>query len=106
MFQEKERKALLKNPVGAPAPEELVKPCYDQMANQDAVTKMQFVDLNMWMVGDILLKADKMSMHPYPLAGKRAEHQVRYAPGCPAAYAGEMGGKAETRVPSAYPGLA
>ncbi len=62
MFQEKERKALLKNPVGAPAPEELVKPCYDQMANQDAVTKMQFVDLNMWMVGDILLKADKMSM--------------------------------------------
>ena len=30
--------------------------------DKDAVTKMQFVDLNMWMVGDILLKADKMSM--------------------------------------------
>ena len=32
------------------------------MKDQDPVTKMQFVDLNMWMVGDILLKADKMSM--------------------------------------------
>ena len=32
------------------------------VADKDAVTKMQFVDLNMWMVGDILLKADKMSM--------------------------------------------
>ena len=30
--------------------------------DKDPVTKMQFVDLNMWMVGDILLKADKMSM--------------------------------------------
>ena len=29
---------------------------------KDPVTKMQFVDLNMWLVGDILLKADKMSM--------------------------------------------
>ena len=26
------------------------------------MTRMQFLDLNMWMVGDILLKADKMSM--------------------------------------------
>lgn len=62
MFKEKERKALLKNPAGAPAPEALVKPYYDMVRDKDAVTKMQFVDLNMWMVGDILLKADKMSM--------------------------------------------
>ena len=32
------------------------------VGDKDAVTRMQFVDLNMWMVGDILLKADKMSM--------------------------------------------
>ncbi len=62
MFTEKERRAILKDPAGAPAPETLCKPYYDMVANKDAVTKMQFVDLNMWMVGDILLKADKMSM--------------------------------------------
>ena len=45
-----------------PAPEDLCKPYYDMVADKDPVTKMQFVDLNMWMVGDILLKADKMSM--------------------------------------------
>ena len=45
-----------------PRPEALTKPYYDMVKDKDAVTKMQFVDLNMWMVGDILLKADKMSM--------------------------------------------
>ncbi len=62
MFTQKERRALLKAPAGAPAPEELVKPYYGMVGDKDAVTRMQFVDLNMWMVGDILLKADKMSM--------------------------------------------
>lgn len=62
MFTEKERKALLKNPTDAPSPAELVKPWYDMTRDKDPVTRMQFVDLNMWMVGDILLKADKMSM--------------------------------------------
>lgn len=62
MFSVKERKKLLKNATDASAPNEIVKPYYDMMADKDAVTKMQFIDLNMWMVGDILLKADKMSM--------------------------------------------
>ncbi len=62
MFTEKERRAMLKHPAGAPAPEDLCKPYYDMVTDKDPVTKMQFVDLNMWMVGDILLKADKMSM--------------------------------------------
>lgn len=62
MFTEKERRAILKSPVGVPDPSELVKPYYDMVKDKDPVTRMQFVDLNMWMVGDILLKADKMSM--------------------------------------------
>lgn len=62
MFTEKERRALLKHPTDARPPAEMVKPYYDMAADKDSVTKMQFVDLNMWMVGDILLKADKMSM--------------------------------------------
>ena len=62
MFSEKERKALMKRHTDAPSPALMVKPWYDKVAGKDPVTKMQFVDLNMWMVGDILLKADKMSM--------------------------------------------
>jgi asparagine synthase (glutamine-hydrolysing) len=62
MFTEKERKKLLKIETDALAPHEIVKPFYDIVQDKDAVTKMQFVDLNAWMVGDILLKADKMSM--------------------------------------------
>lgn len=62
MFTERERRAILKSPVGVPDPSELVKPYYDMVKDKDPVTRMQFVDLNMWMVGDILLKADKMSM--------------------------------------------
>ena len=62
MFTEKERKAILNIQTDAKAPEALTKPYYDMVQDKDTVTKMQFVDLNMWMVGDILLKADKMSM--------------------------------------------
>lgn len=62
MFTEKERKKLLNISTDAPAPEVLTKPYYEMMKDKDPVTKMQFIDLNMWMVGDILLKADKMSM--------------------------------------------
>ncbi len=62
MFTEKERREILKSPLGVPDPSELVKPYYDMVKDKDPVTRMQFVDLNMWMVGDILLKADKMSM--------------------------------------------
>jgi asparagine synthase (glutamine-hydrolysing) len=62
MFTEGERKALLKNPVDAPSPSDMVAPYYNMMEGKDPVTKMQFVDLNTWLAGDILLKADKMSM--------------------------------------------
>lgn len=62
MFTEKERRALLKKPTDAQSPARMVKPYYDMVPDKDAVTRMQFLDLNMWMVGDILLKADKMSM--------------------------------------------
>lgn len=62
MFTEKERKKLLKIGTDAKAPHDLTRPYYDMVKDKDPVTKMQFIDLNMWMVGDILLKADKMSM--------------------------------------------
>lgn len=62
MFTEKERKALLKIKTDAPAPTEITKPFYDKVTDKDPITKMQYLDLHLWMAGDILLKADKMSM--------------------------------------------
>ncbi len=62
MFTPEQRKELLKITTSAPAPQQLTKRYFDRVKNMDDVTKMQYLDLHMWMAGDILLKADKMSM--------------------------------------------
>ncbi len=62
MFSKDEREEILRNPTGNFEPEFLTKPFYDQVKDKDDVTKMQFIDMNFWLIGDILLKADKMSM--------------------------------------------
>jgi asparagine synthase (glutamine-hydrolysing) len=35
---------------------------YKRTAHLDPVTRMQYIDMNLWMPGDILMKADKMTM--------------------------------------------
>ncbi len=45
-----------------PSPQELIAPAYAEVAGLDDTTRMQYVDLFFWLVGDILLKTDKMSM--------------------------------------------
>ena len=62
MFTPFERKALLKVNTDAPHPSKITAPFYEKVKDKDDVTKMQYLDLHMWMAGDILLKADKMSM--------------------------------------------
>lgn len=62
MFTPDQRKKLLKIDTSAPDPTALTKPYYNRVKDKDDVTKMQYLDLHMWMAGDILLKADKMSM--------------------------------------------
>lgn len=62
MFSEEERKKILKIKTNAPAATEITKPFYNKVSDKDAITKMQYLDLHLWMTGDILLKADKMSM--------------------------------------------
>jgi len=62
MFTPDERKNLLKIKTDAPMPQDITKPFYDNVQGMDDVTKMQYLDLHLWMAGDILLKADKMSM--------------------------------------------
>lgn len=62
IFSKRERERILKSPVFAPEPFELCRPFYDEVEGADDVTKMQYLDINMWMAGDILLKADRMSI--------------------------------------------
>lgn len=62
MFTPKERKMLLKIKTNAPDPTVITAPFYDKVKDKDQITKMQYLDLHLWMTGDILLKADKMSM--------------------------------------------
>lgn len=62
VFTPEERQKYLKTDYHAPRPQTYVKPFYDAAAGLDDISKMQYVDINVWMVQEILLKADKMSM--------------------------------------------
>ncbi len=62
MYDYKEKKAILKDPSIATHPRDYTRKYYHRCRKYDDVTKMQYLDINMWMVGDILLKADRMSM--------------------------------------------
>ena len=44
------------------SPREITSEIYARVAGADELTKKQYLDLNLWLPGDILLKADKMSM--------------------------------------------
>ncbi len=62
MYDMKEKQEILKDPSIATRPQDITKKFYDRVKDYDDVTKMQYLDINLWMVGDILLKADRMSM--------------------------------------------
>ena len=64
IFSKKERDSLLKSDVAknVSEPKILCDKFYDEVAGKDDITKMQYLDINMWLMGDILLKADKTSM--------------------------------------------
>ena len=61
MFTQREKKRLLRD-IPATNPTDFTKEYYARCEGQDDVTRMQYLDINRWMVGDILLKADRMSM--------------------------------------------
>ena len=61
MFGQKEKSRLLRD-IPATDPTDYTKEYYARCEGQDDVTRMQYLDINRWMVGDILLKADRMSM--------------------------------------------
>ncbi len=63
VFPEDEADAILQ-PAYAHGPQAhaLTAPVYARVQGQDEVTKKQYLDMNLWLPGDILLKADKMCM--------------------------------------------
>lgn len=64
IFSKRERDALLKSETAksAVSPQILCDKFYSEVSDKDTLTKMQYLDINMWLMGDILLKADKTSM--------------------------------------------
>ncbi len=62
VFTRDERARYLKNP-GTPCdPVELARPHFNKVAALDEPTQLQYVDMQTWMLYDILQKADRMSM--------------------------------------------
>ena len=62
MFEPAETKKILSYKTKKTTYKDLTKKYYEKAKNYDDVTKMQYIDFNFWLIGDILLKADKMSM--------------------------------------------
>ena len=62
VFDWKERGRYIKGNLPSVNPAVFTKPHFDKVKDLDDVTKMQFADLNTWLLYDILQKADKMSM--------------------------------------------
>jgi len=64
IFTKKERDKLLRSEIAKNAvePRLVCEKFYNEVSDKDDITKMQYLDINMWLCGDILLKADKTSM--------------------------------------------
>lgn len=62
VFQSAERQKFLKRPITSKVPEEYSKRYFNEVSNLDEPTQLQYVDMHTWMIYDILLKADRMSM--------------------------------------------
>ena len=63
IFNEFEKKDVLQNKyLKGKTFREITKPYFDKVKDLGEVEKMQYLDMHLWMVEDILLKADKMTM--------------------------------------------
>src|SRR5262245_23078164 len=62
MFTEEEKQRLLRRYDPGVRYTDVTAPIYAEAGDLDDVTKMQYVDLYTWLRGDILVKADRMSM--------------------------------------------
>lgn len=62
IFHTDEVYKMLKKPIKKYTPQSITKPIYNKVKDKDEITKMQYLDINTWLWGDILNKADTMSM--------------------------------------------
>lgn len=62
VFKYGERSRYLKKKYEEKPPQFWTEPFYAKVKDKDDITKMQYLDIHGWMVDEILLKADKMSM--------------------------------------------
>ncbi|MCK1992367.1 asparagine synthase (glutamine-hydrolyzing) [Peribacillus muralis] len=62
IFDEKEKKIILVNYLNGLDNKKVTSPIYSSSIDYDPITQMQNIDIQTWLKGDILLKADKMSM--------------------------------------------
>lgn len=62
MFSEAEKRQLLRKYNNSIDFRDITKPLYDETVGYDPVERMQYIDIHTWMRGDILLKADKVTM--------------------------------------------
>ncbi|WP_312469888.1 asparagine synthase (glutamine-hydrolyzing) [Neobacillus sp.] len=62
MFREEEKRDLLSVYRDGLNYLDITKPLYEESRGYDPVDRMQYIDIHTWMRGDILLKADKMTM--------------------------------------------
>jgi asparagine synthase (glutamine-hydrolysing) len=62
VYTAENRGDVLADHIPAKRPEEHSKPVFDRVKGLDEITKMQYADIHIWLLYDILQKADKMSM--------------------------------------------
>lgn len=62
VFSEKERRKIVNFKDDTLRNKDITKWVYDEQKNQSNVIKMQAIDINFWLIKDILQKADKMTM--------------------------------------------
>ncbi|GEN94850.1 asparagine synthase (glutamine-hydrolyzing) [Pediococcus ethanolidurans] len=62
IFNEKEKRAFFKNYNTNHPFQKITKPFYDESAQYDPITRMQFIDMHTWLNGDLLHNADRTTM--------------------------------------------
>ncbi|MDI6619499.1 MAG: asparagine synthase (glutamine-hydrolyzing) [Clostridiales bacterium] len=62
VFNDEDKRYILNNFDESLKYENVTEPYYNEAKDYDDTTKMQYIDINTWLRGDILVKADRMTM--------------------------------------------
>ncbi len=62
LFDTQEKREILSPEIKPVDPQLVTAPLFEEASGYDEVTKMKYIDIHTWMPGDILVKADKMTM--------------------------------------------